>query len=98
MSNNFLTFSRIFFKILPILVYIVLSMKSSGLDAINFRILTIVNRLRFSNVLGGRIFWSKKCFTARIWRENVGSCILQWAVAFQSEPDTKNRAALKGLL
>jgi hypothetical protein len=38
MSNNFPTFSRIFLKILSILVYIVLSMKFLGLDAIHFRI------------------------------------------------------------
>ena len=40
MSNNFPTFSRISIKILSILVNIVLSMKSLGLDAIHFRILT----------------------------------------------------------
>jgi hypothetical protein len=52
MSNiNFPTFSRISIKILSILVNIVLSMKSLGLDAIHFCILTIV-RLCFSNVFG----------------------------------------------
>ena len=51
MSNNFPTFSRISIKILSILVNIVLSMKSLGLDGIRFRILTIV-RLCFSNVFG----------------------------------------------
>ena len=65
MSNNFPTFSRIFFKILSILVNIVLSMKSLGLDAIHFRILTI-NRLCFSNVFG-KIFSFKNCFTPHFW-------------------------------
>ena len=54
MSNNLPTFSRISINILSILVYIVLSMKSLGLDAIKFRILAIV-RLCFSNVL--ETFW-----------------------------------------
>jgi hypothetical protein len=49
MSNKFLTSSRISLKILSILVYIVLSMNSLGLDAIHFRILTIF-RLRISNI------------------------------------------------
>jgi hypothetical protein len=37
--ETFLTFSRKSLKILSILVYIVLSMKPLGLDAIRFRIL-----------------------------------------------------------
>jgi hypothetical protein len=109
MSNNFPTFSRISIKILSILVNIVLSIKSLGLDVILFRILTIV-RLRFSNVLG-RFFSFKNCFTPRVLARKperavafhsgqlhftAGSCISQRAVAFQSGPDAKNRPALKG--
>ena len=68
MSNNFPTFSRISLKILSILVYIVLSMKSLGLDVIHFRIFTIV-RLRFSNVLG-RFFRLKIVSLLDFCREN----------------------------
>jgi hypothetical protein len=95
MSNNFPTFSRISLKISSILVYIVLSKKSLGLDAIHFRILTIV-RLRFSNFLA--YFFRLKIVSLLIFcRENQsGSCISQQAVAFQSGPDAKNRPALKG--
>ena len=82
MSNNFPTFSRISIKILSILVYIVLSMKSLGLDAIHFRILTIV-RLCFSNVLGSL----KIVLLLGFWRENqsgqlhftAGSCVSERA-------------------
>ena len=88
MSNNFPTFSRISIKILSILVNIVLSMKSLGLDAIHFRILTIV-RLCFSNVFS-RFFRLKIVSLLGFWR------ISQRAVAFQSGSDAKNRPALKG--
>jgi hypothetical protein len=93
MSNNFPTFNRISIKILSILVNIVLSMKYLELDAIHFRILTIV-RLCFSNVLG-RFFRLKIVSLLGFWRENhsgqlhftAGSCV---------SPDAKNRPALKG--
>jgi hypothetical protein len=68
MSNNFPTFTRISIKILSILVNIVLSMKSLGLHAIHFRILTIV-RLCFSNVFG-RFFRLKIVSLLGFWREN----------------------------
>ena len=77
MSNNFPTFSRISIKILSILVNIVLSIKSLGLDVILFRILTIV-RLCFSNVLG-RFFSFKNCFTPRVLARKP-----ERAVAFHS--------------
>jgi hypothetical protein len=63
-------------------------MKSLGLDAIHFRILTIV-RLCFSNVFS-RFFRLKIVSLLGFWR------ISQRAVAFQSGPDAKNRPALKG--
>ena len=95
MSNNFPTFTRISIKILSILVNIVLSMKSLGLDVIHFCILTIV-RLCFANVFG-RFFLLKIVSLLSFWRKNqTGSCITQRAVAFQSGPDAKNRPALKG--
>jgi hypothetical protein len=85
MSNNFPTFRRISIKILSILVNIVLSMKSLGLDAIHFRILTIV-RLCFTNVFG-RFFRLKIVSLLGFWRENqsgqlhftAGSCVSERA-------------------
>ena len=85
MGREFPTFGRIAFKILSILVYIVLSMKSLGLDAIHFRILTIV-KLRFSNGLG-RLFRLKIVSLLGFCRENqsgqlhftAGSCVSERA-------------------
>jgi hypothetical protein len=70
-------------------------MKPLGLDAIHFRILTIV-RLCFSNVFS--IFFRLKNFHCSFFaaKTRAGSCISQRAVAFQSGPDAKNRPALKG--
>jgi hypothetical protein len=90
MSNNFPTFSRIFIKILSILVNIVLSMTSLGLDTIHFRILTIV-RLCFSIVFG-RLFRLK---IVSLLSFSLTLFPSQRAVAFQSGPDAKNRPALK---
>jgi hypothetical protein len=96
MSNNFPTVSRIFIKILSILVHIVLSMKSLGFDAIHFRILNIA-RLCFQSNVFGRFFRLKIVSILSFWRENqsgqlhftADSCVSERAVA-------KNRPALKG--
>jgi hypothetical protein len=66
-------------------MYIVQSMKSLGLDAIHFRILTII-RLCFSNVLG-RFVRLKIVSLLGFWRENqsgqlhftAGSCVSERA-------------------
>jgi hypothetical protein len=76
-------------------------MKSLGLDAIHFLILTIV-RLRFSNVLGR--FFRLKLFHSSVFarRENqstrAGSCVSQRTVAFQSGPDAKKQARFERFL
>jgi hypothetical protein len=67
-------------------------MKSLGLDAFHFRILTVV-RLYFSNVLG-RFFRSKIVSLLGFCRENQSG----HAVAFQSGPNAKTTARSEMLL
>jgi hypothetical protein len=72
-------------------------MKSLGLDAIHFRILTIILGYVFQTFLAD-FFRFKNCFTPQFLarKPGAGSCVSQRAVAFQSGPDAKNLSALKG--